>query len=146
MKIFKSLIFLTTLSLVSSYVTSASDENYTTDTINSAWENSFSQGNTDVLMTLYTDNAVVFSPSSEIFDGRAEIKDYLSGLKSVGVISYTISNVEIEIKGDLAYETAQWEAIWSNAEGSNFNFEGNISNVFEKQKDGSWKIKFQSWN
>jgi ketosteroid isomerase-like protein len=146
MKYLKSLLYIATLSLATGFVAAATKDSIVADAVNSQWENSFSEGNTDVLMTLYSDNAVVISPSSEIFDNRTEIQTYLEGLKKVGVKKYAISNVELEVKGNLAYETAYWEGSWVNAEGAIFNFEGNITNVFEKQDDGSWKIKLQSWN
>jgi len=59
---------------------------------------------------------------------------------------YTISNVDLDIKGDTAYETGLWEVTRIDTNGEMILLEGNITNVFEKQKDGSWKIKFQSWN
>ncbi len=146
MKFFKSLIFITTLSLVSVYAASTTAENIDAEAVNSKWTSSFDKGNSEDLMALYTENAVVFPPSSEILEGQVAIIRYLEGLKKVGVTEYAISNVDMNIKGDIAYETAIWEATRVDTNGTVFNFEGNITNVLEKQKDGSWKIKLQSWN
>lgn len=146
MKYFKSLIFITTLSLVSSYAASTTAEDTDAEAINSEWISNFEKGSTVALIRIYTENAIMFPPSSEILEGRAAIMNYFEGLQKAGVTEYSISNVNLDIKGDTAYETAIWEATRVDTNGTVFNFEGNITNVLEKQKDGSWKIKLQSWN
>lgn len=146
MKHYKSLIFIAILSLVSTYAVSTTAENVDAEAINSEWISNFDKGNTEALMRLYTDNAIMFPPSSEILEGQAAILSYFEGLQKVGVTEYSISNVNMDIKGNVAYETAIWEATRVDTNGVVFNFEGNITNVLEKQKDGSWKIKLQSWN
>jgi uncharacterized protein (TIGR02246 family) len=146
MKNTKSLIFISLLSLFSSYATSAATESVDVERLNSRWVSSFEKGNTKALMDLYTDNALVFPPSSEILEGQTAIAAYLNGLKENGITEYSISNVDTQIIGDIAYETALWEATRIGTNGTTFNFEGNITNVLERQSDGSWKIKLQSWN
>jgi ketosteroid isomerase-like protein len=146
MKSLKTLFLIPILALVSINAISATLEMTDIESFNKVWSSGFDQGNTDRLMGLYTENAVVFPPSSEILEGRAAIKDYLNGLKDVGVKEYSISNVDADIKDNIVYETALWEATRTDANGNVIKMEGNISNVFEKQEDGSWKIKLQSWN
>ena len=146
MKYTESLIFISLLTLFSTYAASTTVDNAELQRLNSRWVSSFDNGNTEALMSLYTDNAIVFPPSSEILEGPIAITTYLEGMKENGVTEYSISNVDLQIKGDVAYETALWEATRIDASGTIFNFEGNITNVLEKQKDGSWKIKLQSWN
>ncbi len=146
MKSFKTLILIITLTLSSTYAVSATLEKSDLENFDSLWESGFNQGNIDSLMRLYTVNAVVFPPSSEILKGRTIIGSYLKALKEVGVNEFSISNVDVDIKDNIAYETALWETSRTGAEGNIIKLEGNISNVYEKQKDGSWKIKLQSWN
>jgi len=146
MKYTKSLIFLSILSLISTYAASTTAESVDAERLSSRWVSSFQKGNTEALMSLYTENALVFPPSSEILEGPAEIVAYLESLRKIGVTEYSISNVDTEIKGDTVYETALWEATRIDTNGTVFNFEGNITNVLEKQSDGSWKIRLQSWN
>lgn len=147
MKTIKSLLLISALSLASTYVASTTEESVDVDQLNSKWMTSFDKGNTEALMSLYTENAIVFPPSSEILEGQAAIVAYLEGLKKIGVTEYSISNVDMDIKGDIAYQTALWETTRVDINGTTiFNFEGNITSVLEKQKNGSWKIKLQSWN
>lgn len=146
MKSLKSLILISILSLGSGFAASATPDSADVEELISTWVTSFDKGNADGLIALYTENAVVFPPSSEILDSPAAIIAYLDGLKKVGVKEYSISNVNMDIKGDIAYETALWEATRVDANGNVIKFDGNITNVLEKQEDGSWKIKYQSWN
>jgi ketosteroid isomerase-like protein len=146
MKSLKNLILLLILVSSSGYVASAALETMDIESFNNVWESGFEEGNTEGLMGLYTENAVVFPPSSEILKGRTAIQAYLEGLREVGVKEYSISNVGTDIKENIVYEAALWEATRVDNEGNVIKLQGNISNVFEKQNDGSWKIKFQSWN
>jgi ketosteroid isomerase-like protein len=146
MKSLNKLIFIAILASVSSYAASETLETVDVENFNNVWASGFDQGNTEALMGLYSENAVVFPPSSEILEGRKAIQTYLQGLKEVGVKEYSISNIDTDIKENTVYESALWEATRVDSEGNIIKLEGNISNVFERQNDGSWKIKFQSWN
>ncbi len=146
MKSIKSLIFIPILALASTTVASATLESNDIENFNNVWSSGYTQGNTEGLTGLYTENAVVFPPSSEILEGRTEIQAYLEGMRKAGVSEYSIFNVDTDIQENIIYESALWEATRVDNEGNITKLEGNISNVFEKQNDGSWKIKFQSWN
>ena len=104
------------------------------------------KGQTADIVKLYTDSAVVMPPSSEILTGQAAIKQYWDGLRKAGFYEYNIYNVAISTVGDTAYQTGLWQAVRKDTAGNIIRLEGNISNVLAKQKDGTWKIKMQSWN
>lgn len=146
MKSLKSLILISVLTLGSGNAISATLEISDVEKLNSLWADSFVEGNTTGLLSLYTKDAIVFPPSSEILDNPASIKSYLEGLKQVGFNEYSISNVDLDIKGDTAYETALWEVTRVGNNGEAIVLEGNLTNVLEKQENGSWRIKLQSWN
>lgn len=146
MKSLKRLILIAILASASSYVASETLETTDIENFNNVWAKSLDQGKTKELMNLYTENAVVFPPSSEILTGRTEIQAYLDGLRAAGFKEYTLSNVDTNINDSTIYGTALWEAKRLDGEGNVIMLEGNISSVFERQVDGSWKIKFQSWN
>lgn len=116
------------------------------DSINDNWSRALSQGDSADLGRFYTPDAVVLPPSSEILASYDAIKGYWDGLHKIGVNNYSIYDVNLKIEGDFAYQTALWEAKRITPEGNSIEFDGNLSNVFERQPDGSWKIKLQSWN
>jgi len=116
------------------------------DSINDSWSQTLNRGNSADLVKFYTADAVVLPPSSEILANHAAIKGYWDGLHRIGINKYTIYDVDLKIEGNIAYQTALWEATRLTPEGTTIEFDGNLSNVFERQTDGSWKIKLQSWN
>jgi ketosteroid isomerase-like protein len=146
MKSLNKLIFIPIFAIATSAAVAETLETGDVENINNVWATTLDEGKTKELMGLYTENAVVFPPSSEILKGRTEIQSYLDGLREAGFKEYSISNINSEVKDSTIFETAIWEATRLDAEGNVIKLEGNISNVFEKQNDGSWKIKFQSWN
>ncbi len=146
MKTLNTLIMLSILSMSSNLAVSHTADSTDIEALITKWAMSFGQGKTDALMALYTENAMVFPPSSEILDCPSAISTYLLSLREVGMKQYTISNVDLDIKGDTAYETGLWEVTRIDTNGDAIMLKGNITNVFERQKDGSWKIKLQSWN
>ena len=116
------------------------------DSINNSWSRALGQGSSADLVKFYTADAVVLPPSSEILANHDAIKGYWEGLHKIGVNKYTVYDVDLKIEGNIAYQTALWEAKRVTPEGNTIEFDGNLSNVFERQPDGSWKIKLQSWN
>ena len=146
MKAFKYMILIPILFLASGIASSAALDKADVETMDSLWSSSFAEDNTGHLMSLYSENAVMFPPSSEILEGKSEIVAYLEGLKKVGFSEYSISSIDLDVKGDTAYTTALWEATRVAADGKVIKLDGNITNILEKQDNGSWKIKFQSWN
>ena len=144
MKLIKSFVVASLmLSTVLAYSASPSTS---IEVVNSQWMASFNSGHIDGMRSLYTDDAVMFPPSSEILESPTTIISYFDGLKNIGVNVYSISNVSLDIKGKVAYATSLWEAIRVDESGNEFTFEGNLTSVLELQEDGNWKIKLQSWN
>ncbi len=144
MKTLSTAVLISALALMS-FVQAEVDETAAIRSLNSNWDAAINKGNTAELAKLYAKDAVVMPPSSEILASPEAIRNYWDGLRKVGVNEYTVRTVETRIEGDTAYQTALWEAT-RTADGQAIQFEGNISNVLERQKDGSWKIRLQSWN
>ncbi len=145
MKNFKPLLLIALLT-ASAPAISVADDAFDVRVINSQLTKEFTSGSTARLAELYTNNAVMLPPSSEILTSNESIKAYWDALKKAGIKKYSIYPVDLNIKGNRAYTSGLWEATRVTAEGSTVNLNGNISNVLEKQEDGSWKITVQSWN
>lgn len=144
MKKLNTLLLVMSASM-SGFVNAEVDETAAINALNINWDNAVNRGDTKELVSLYADNAVIMPPSSEILSDRKAIKNYWDGLRKVGVNAYVIRTIDLRIDGDKAYQTALWEAT-RTTDGNVIQFDGNMSNVLERQKDGSWKIMLQSWN
>lgn len=114
--------------------------------ISEEWRQNFNAGSKDSLMKLYSDEAVLFQSNNEIVDGTEAINDYLNRLNYLNVEDFIIWDVEMDASGKVAYETALWQATSIDANGQTVSYDVNVTNVLEKQADGSWKIRMQSWN
>lgn len=144
MKTLSTAVLISALAMMS-FVQAEVDETAAIRSLNSRWDAAINEGNTAELAKLYARDAVVMPPSSEILASPEAIRNYWDGLRKVGVNDYTVRTIETRIEGDTAYQTALWEAT-RTADGQSIQFDGNISNVLERQKDGTWKIRLQSWN
>ena len=131
---------------MSGLANAVADEADAINALNIKWNAAINQGDTTQLVGLYADNAVMMPPSSEILSDRGAIKNYWDVLREVGIDAYAINTVDLRINGNTAYQTILWEATRNAADGNVIQFDGNMSNVLERQKDGTWKIKLQSWN
>jgi uncharacterized protein (TIGR02246 family) len=131
---------------VSGLANAVADEAAAINVLNSKWDAAVNKGDTTQLVSLYTDNAVMMPPSSEILSDRGAIKNYWDVLREVGIDAYAINTIDLRVDGNTAYQTVLWEATRNAADGNVIQFNGNMSNVLERQKDGTWKIKLQSWN
>lgn len=94
------------------------------------------------LQSLYTPDAVVIPPSGQIISSTADYAAYLSGYMRDRMGNFQVETVDLRTEGDLAYQSAVWMATLKGGT----EVSGEMSNVLQRQADGSWKIKFQNWN
>lgn len=146
MKCINYLTFIAILIITSTGLSARADFSPDIEALNSALVEKFEAGEIAEMAELYAQDAVMLPPSSEILNSPEAIKRYWNNLRQTGVYDYSIYEVEHNIVGDVAYATALWEARKKIADGRELVVDGNISNVYEKQRDGSWKIRLQSWN
>ncbi len=146
MNIRKKLILFT----IFSFSTTASSATPIDETaaleISQRWVEQLNAGKIESISRLYTEDAIMMPPSSEILSKPTDIESYWRMLEGAGVKDYAVYPVALRIDGKTAYQSALWEATRFATDGNHFLMSGNISNVLELQKDGSWKIKMQSWN
>lgn len=145
MKTLKKLTFLC-LSLILSTAMAFADDKTAIAKVMGDLDNAFTKGQTVELVKLYTDDAVFMPPSSEILTGQEAIKKYWDGLRKAGFNEFIVRDISLNTMGNTAYQTALWEAVRKDSVGNIIKLDGNISSVMKLQKDGSWKIKLQSWN
>ncbi len=112
---------------------------------NSLWELAMNSGNPGTFAELYAEDAVIMTPSLEIFSSRLDIEKFW--LKTIAPIAnnFQVQTISIRIDGELAYQTAVWLAsVTSN--GVTNDIDGEMTTMLQRQHDGSWKIRLQSWN
>ena len=110
------------------------------------WQYDSNTGQTVELIDMYTDDAIVIPPTSEIITGADAIKGFWAEILNGGISEYVIDTINLHIDGNTAHQTAYWEARLTAANGEIIHFDGTMTNVLELQDNGQWKISMQSWN
>ena len=109
------------------------------------WANAVNSGDTTAIARLYTSDAVLVSPGTELISAPGAIGDYWIAKRKSGASDFRVLSVNERIEGDILYQSAVWTSKFtSNGEVS--RLEGQMTNVLARQPDGSWKIQLQSWN
>jgi ketosteroid isomerase-like protein len=98
--------------------------------------------NLDGIMRVYAPGVRVFdvSPPRE-YDGidayRADWGAFLSGVG--GSLTFTLSDLNIETGGDLAYSTSIQSWTWNDPKGASHSLTARVTDVYRK-RGGAWRI------
>ncbi len=71
---------------------------------NAGWAADFNSGNAEGVAARYTEDAAVLPPDGPRTDERAAIEAFWQGAIDAGLKNVTLTTVEVEGGGDLAYE------------------------------------------
>jgi len=96
----------------------------------------------DKVMSYYTDDAVLFAPSSPAAVGKDAVRKawqgFLAGPASKIDVNETI--IDVAASGDLAFERGSFTITTTDAKGKTTAATGKLVDVWKKQADGSWKM------
>jgi uncharacterized protein (TIGR02246 family) len=109
-----------------------------------AWDEAFGSGDAAKVAAFYTEDAVFLPPSHEVMAGPAGVEKFFAGLFEAGVTGHKLE--VIEVMGEDDEEIVAAAAKWS-AKGKDGSAVGGIAtHVFERQPDGSLKLKLHTFN
>jgi uncharacterized protein (TIGR02246 family) len=105
-----------------------------------AWDAAFNKGDAKAVAAFYTDDAIVLPPSQ--FKGRADVKNFVSGLFEIGLTSHKAELIEVTVDGaDTIAAVAKWSVKHKGeSEG------GLVTSIFTKQRDRTLKIKLHMFS
>lgn len=113
-----------------------------------AWDKAFNTGDAKQVAAFYTEDAVFLPPTHDVLKGPAGVETFFAGLFANGVTGHKLEVVEVE--GDAGDEVvvaaAKWSAQGKDASGNPATFGGIATHVFEKQADGSLKLRLHTFN
>ena len=113
------------------------------------WCKAYINKDTTTLINMYTDDAVSMPPEMPMMKGKDEIAkgtkmDFNSGIKYTSFIANTI---EVYETGNVAYEVGTYKSVFIPAHMKyEISDHGKYLDIWQKQSDGSWKIKYDIWN
>ena len=92
----------------------------------------------------YLDDASVLPPKGPALNGKQEIQKFLSGFPPIS--DFKLDIVDIDGRGDLAYVRGNYSMTISPPGAAPIHDRGKYVEIWRKQADGSWKIKWDIFN
>jgi uncharacterized protein (TIGR02246 family) len=108
-----------------------------------AFNTAFNKGDAKAVAGFYTDDAILLGPGPDhaVFKGPAEIEKFFAGLFSAGVTNHNLDLIKAIGNDNLVIGADKW-----TAKSKDSPIGGNAVHVFEKQSDGSLKLKLHTFN
>jgi uncharacterized protein (TIGR02246 family) len=112
-----------------------------------AWDQAFNTGDAAKVAAFYTDDAVFLPPTHDVVEGPAAVEKFFAGLFGNGVTGHKLELIEVTgADDDMVVAAAKWSASGKDATGAPTTFGGVATHVFERESDGSLKLKLHTFN
>ena len=118
------------------------------DAISSAiqtFTDAFRRGDAAAIAALYAEGARLLPPGNPMMQGREAARTFWQGAMGMGIKEARLEALEIEERGDLAYEMGRFEMVVEPSGGQRSEVAGKYVVVW-KQEGGAWKIHVDIWN
>src|SRR5690242_17723986 len=112
-----------------------------------AWDQAFNTGDASKVAAFYTDDTVFLPPTHDVVEGPAGVEKFFAGLFGNGVTGHKLELIEVTGADDeMVVAAAKWSAQGKDASGAPATFGGVATHVFERESDGSLKLKLHTFN
>lgn len=118
------------------------------DAIGSAIQNftaAFERGDAAAVAAWYSDDATLLPPGSPAMKGKDAIQTFWQGAMDGGVKDAKLETLDVDSRGDLAYEVGRFEMTARPAGGEGVRLTGKYVVVW-KNAGGGWKMHVDIWN
>ena len=105
------------------------------------FRDAYNRGDAAALAAQYTEDCAVLAPNQPPVRGRQAIETFFKGMIEEIGGKASFEFVEVAEAGDLAYEWATY-----SLEGGKESDAGKAVEIFNRQADGSWKIRLTIFN
>jgi len=111
-----------------------------------AWDAAFNKADAKALAAAYLPSAKVLPPTHEVLSGAADIEAFFAGLFSSGYTDHKLTIIDGGGDDKIVYSAARWSVTAKNADGAPETAAGIATHVFERQEDGSLKLRLHTFN
>ncbi len=101
----------------------------------------YNRGDAAAIAALYTEDSAVLTPNQPAVRGRQAIETFFKGIIEEIGGTHSVETVEMADAGDLAYQWATY-----SVGGGEVSIAGNFVEIYNRQADGSWKIRLSIFN
>lgn len=112
---------------------------------NEKFMTAFKQRNAAGVASLYTEDAKLLPPNSQMMSGTTAIRDFWQGAMNAGIKEAKLETMEVEMQDDLAVEVGRYTLAIMPSEGSSSTDTGKYV-VAWKNDNGTWKLHIDIWN
>ena len=111
-----------------------------------AWDAAFAKGDAKALAAFYADDAMFLPATHDVIRGPAGVEKFFAGIFGMGVTGHKLELIEAHSEGKLLFGAAKWSANGKDANGADQPWAGIATHIFERQNDGSLKLKLHTFN
>lgn len=112
---------------------------------NKRFSAAFNGGDAAAVAAMYSSEAKVLPPNGEIVEGRQNIQAFWQNLITLGAKLQALDTVQVDARGDLAYELGKYTFVVPQAGGKSNTDQGKYLVVWKRQGK-SWKLAADIWN
>jgi ketosteroid isomerase-like protein len=109
-----------------------------------AWDLAFDKADAKAIASAYAPNAKVLPSTREVVSGSAAIENFSAGLFSRGFIDHNLTIIDAGGDDTVISSTANWSA--KGKGGAPQTAGGLATHIFERQADGSLKLRLHTFN
>ncbi len=118
----------------------------TVEAINQEFTDAVRRRDAAAAAALYTEDAIMLPPNSEMIRGRPSINAALQAMLDAGVRELTLETVDVKYLGDVAYEVGNYGLKAEPGGGQSISDRGKYVVVWKRQGGGPWQLAVDIWN
>nr|WP_271500126.1 nuclear transport factor 2 family protein [Bradyrhizobium sp. CCBAU 11357] len=111
-----------------------------------AWDAAFNKQDAKAITANCVATAKLMPPTHQVASGPAEIEKFWAELFASGVTGHKLEMIDAGGDDKIVFGTAKWTATGKDKDGKPAPFSGLAMHVFERQADGSLKLRLQTFN
>jgi uncharacterized protein (TIGR02246 family) len=105
----------------------------------------FNKSDAVAVANMYTMNARLLPPNSEIIEGRANIQTFWKGAMAAGIKIVSLDIADLEVQGNTAIEVGRYTLTTPAAGGTTTTDKGKYVVVWKRQGQ-SWRLAIDTFN
>lgn len=113
---------------------------------NAEFSQAFARGDAKALAAMYTSDAILFPPDSDMIRGNEAIGEFWKATRDGGVQSAALTTIDVGRSGDVAYEAGKVSLTIQATGKKPTTAVAKYVVVWKRQGDGSWKLHRDIWN
>ena len=113
---------------------------------NAKFSEAFARGDAKALSAMYTSDAIVFPPDSEMIRGNEAIGAFWKATRDSGVQNAALTTIDVGRSGDVAYEVGKVSLTIQPAGKQPTTAVAKYLVVWKRQTNGLWKLHRDIWN